>query len=71
MDLHKFSVSIESPVCTTCGEPLPEIMECPLTEKSAPWAEKFGVRCEECEEIKRAHLAGIKRLARARAADGG
>lgn len=70
MNLHKFPISIESPVCTTCGEPLPEDVECPLTERSAAWAEKFGVRCEACEEIKRAHMIGIKKLARARAADG-
>lgn len=67
MNLHNFPVDVENPVCTTCGGPLDPEAECPLTEKSAPWAKRFGVRCPECEEQKRARQATINRLDRARA----
>jgi RNase P subunit RPR2 len=70
MKLHAFPVSVSDQLCTTCGGPLDPAAECPLTEKSAPWAERFGVRCPECEEVKRAHMVGIKRLAAARRAEG-
>ena len=41
MKLHAFPVSIESPVCTTCGEPLRRIWM-PSEGEERPWAEKFG-----------------------------
>ena len=55
---HKFPPEVDAPCCSVCGGKIPKNA---LTEKNIAWALEHGVRCEECEEVKRAFMVRLKK----------